>query len=238
MQPDPVLAPEWAALLPELDAASLALEIPLSPSEQIRMLAYGAMIQRWTKVYNLTAVRDTREMFTHHLLDCLTVVQPITRQLEAAQMRAGSDIVPARTRFADVGSGAGLPGVVLALLRPNWEVSCIDAVIKKISFIRQVAGELGLRNLHGVHGRVETPGLLTPGSFDLVTSRAFASLRDFVDLTRPLVAPTGSWAAMKAKLTPEERAELPQDVDLFHVEQLTVPGLDAERCLVSMRRRT
>src|ERR1700743_539504 len=119
-----------------------------------------ALIQRWTQVYNLTAVRNTGEMFTHHLLDCLAVVLPL---------RKGSGAGEGGLRLLDVASGAGLPGVVLALLNPGWQVTCVDAVAKKATFIRQAAAELGLPNLHGVHGRVEAAGTFKPPEFDLIT---------------------------------------------------------------------
>ena len=210
-----------------LAALAPRLGLELSPADCGRLLSYLGLIQRWTKVYNLTAVRDPAEMFTHHLLDCLAVVAPMRRGTGAAGQGA--------LRVLDVGSGAGLPGVVLALLNPTWQVTCIDAVAKKATFIRQVGAELGLPNLHGVHGRVEDKASFRTPEFDLVTSRAFASLKDFVELTRPLLAPAGQWAAMKANLSDEERAALPRDVDMFHVEQLDVPELDAQRCLVWMK---
>ncbi len=186
-----------------------------------------ALIQRWTKVYNLTAVRNTGEMFTHHLLDCLAVVVPLREGTGAAGQ--GS------LRVLDVGSGAGLPGVILAMLNPAWQVTCVDAVAKKAAFIRQAAVELGLTNLHGVHGRVEAPGTFKTPEFDLVTSRAFASILDFTTLTRPLLAAGGQWAAMKANLSTQEQAEIPPNVEMFHVEQLEVPELNEKRCLVWLR---
>jgi 16S rRNA (guanine527-N7)-methyltransferase len=238
MPPEPMLPPDWAALREDLDRAAATLGVPLDASRRDRLLAYGHLIQRWTQVYNLTAVRDTGEMFTHHLLDCLAVVEPLRRQATEQRQRAGTS-ADAPVHLLDVGSGAGLPGVVVALLNPDWQVRCVDAVVKKITFIRQAAAELGLVNLQAVHGRVEAPGLLPAGGFDLVTSRAFSSLRDFISLTRPLLAPkSGSWAAMKAKLAPEEQGELPPDVEMFHVEPLHVPGLDAARCLVALRPRS
>jgi 16S rRNA (guanine527-N7)-methyltransferase len=199
--------------------------LELNSESRRRLLQYLQLIQRWTKVYNLTAVRDSSEMFTHHLLDCLAVVSPFRRGVADAL----------EASVLDVGSGAGLPGVILALLNPGWQVSCVDAVAKKASFIRQAAAELALPNLHAVHGRVEAHDTLGAQRFDLVTSRAFASLRDFTNLTREHVAPTGVWAAMKAHLSEAERAELPDAVALFHVEQLQVPDLTAARCLVWMR---
>ena len=166
-------------------------------------------------------------MFTHHLLDCLAVVLPLRRGSGEAGQGA--------LRLLDVGSGAGLPGVILAMLNPTWQVTCVDAVAKKAAFIRQAGAELGIPNLHGVHGRVELPGTFKSPEFDLITSRAFASILDFTTLTRPLLAPKGQWAAMKANLSAEERAEIPAKVDMFHVEQLDVPELNEKRSLVWLR---
>ncbi|MDP3611259.1 MAG: 16S rRNA (guanine(527)-N(7))-methyltransferase RsmG, partial [Rubrivivax sp.] len=135
-------------------------------------------------------------------------------------------------RLLDVGSGGGLPGVVLAIMQPHLQVTCVDTVGKKAAFIRQVSGQLKLRNLQAVHARVEQMAGL---AFDVITSRAFASLLDFVTLTRPLLAPGGAWLAMKGKTPTVEMAALPASVNVFHVEPLSVPGLEAERCLVWMR---
>jgi len=212
-----------------LDALAPRLGLSLSAQERERLLAYMAMIQRWTKVYNLTAVRDTDEMFTHHLLDCLAVVAPLRQGTGETGQGA--------LRVLDVGSGAGLPGVILAMLNPAWQVTCVDAVAKKAAFIRQAAAELSLPNLHGVHGRVEATGTFKKPEFDLITSRAFASILDFTTLTRELLAPQGQWAAMKANLSADERAAVPQDVEMFHVEQLEVPDLNENRCLVWLRPR-
>lgn len=200
--------------------AALALSLPEPATRQL--LQFLDLLARWNRVYNLTAVRDPRDMLNQHLLDCLAVLPSFRRAL------AGQ----AAPRLLDVGSGAGLPGVVLAICEPGWSVCCIDTVSKKASFIRQVGAELGLANLLAVHQRVEA---LEAPPFDLVTSRAFASLADFVRLTRARLGSAGTWAAMKAHLTAEERAAVPADVSLFHVEPLTVPRLAAERCLVWMR---
>jgi len=214
----------------DLEQLAPQLGTPLTTEQGQRLLAYLSLIQRWNRVYNLTAVRDSAEMFSVHLLDCLAVIAPMRRYL------VGQD----SARILDVGSGAGLPGVILAILNPGWQVTCIDAVGKKASFIRQVAAELGIPNLHAVHGRVEA-AFGQQGSrrvtFDLITSRAFASLKDFTTLTQALLAPGACWAAMKARVTEAERAELPPMIDVFHVEQLEVPDLDATRCLVWMRSR-
>ena len=211
----------------QLEALAPRLGLELTATQRERLLAYMALIQRWTKVYNLTAVRNTGEMFTHHLLDCLAVVMP----LHAGTGSAGQGAL----RLLDVGSGAGLPGVILAMLNPAWHVTCVDAVAKKAAFIRQAAVELAIPNLHGVHGRVEAAGTFKTPQFDLVTSRAFASILDFTTLTRSLLAPGGQWAAMKANLSSEERADIPADVEMFHVEQLEVPDLNEKRCLVWLR---
>ncbi|NDY93184.1 16S rRNA (guanine(527)-N(7))-methyltransferase RsmG [Ideonella livida] len=206
-------------LKPLLTQGLSALALDLDAATVDGLLAYLDLIGRWNKVYNLTAIRDPREMLHQHLLDCLAVVPPLRTAL------AG---LPA-PRVLDVGSGAGLPGVVLALCNPGWTVHCVDTVAKKATFIRQVAAELGLTGrLVGVHARVEA----MDSTHDLVTSRAFASLADFTHLTRARLAPGARWAAMKARLSEAERAELPADVRLLQVEPLRVPGLDAERCLV------
>jgi 16S rRNA (guanine527-N7)-methyltransferase len=135
-------------------------------------------------------------------------------------------------RLLDLGSGGGLPGVVLAALCPGVDVTCVDAVGKKAAFVRQVAAELQLVNLHAVHARVEA----MDGQFDLVTSRAFATLADFCRLTAERLAPAGVWMAMKGKVPQDEINQLPADFAVFHVEQLSVPGLNAERCIVWIRR--
>ena len=210
----------------ELTQGLSALGLPLAPETEQRLLDYLDLIARWNKVYNLTAVRDPQDMLRQHLLDCLAAV-PL---LDAAEAARGDGQAP--WRILDVGSGAGLPGVVLAIVRPQWQVTCVDTVAKKASFIRQVGVELGLPNLQAVHQRVEE--MDTP-PFDLITSRAFASLADFIALTRERLAPQGQWAAMKAHLTEEERTAVPSDVQITGVSSLAVPGLDAQRCLVWMR---
>ena len=207
-------------------AAAQALGAPLQGAEADRLLAYVDLLQRWNRVYNLTALRDPADMLSHHLIDCLAVLPPLRRWL--AQ--------PGPQRLLDVGSGGGLPGVVLAAMQPHWQVDCVDTVAKKASFIRQVAAELRLSNLQGLHARVEA--LAPPaGGYGVIASRAFASLADFTALTRHLLADGGVWMAMKGKLPADEQAALPADVEVFHVEQLQVPGLDAQRCLVWMRPR-
>lgn len=203
-----------------LTQGAAALGLSLSDIQIAQLLGYHALIQKWNKVYNLTAIRDPAEMLTHHLLDSLAIVAPLVRKTEGATIN-----------MLDVGAGAGLPGVVVAICCPQVSVTCVDAVAKKMAFVQQVATELKLPNLKALHSRVE---VLTQ-KFDVITSRAFATLLDFVTGSRAALKPnTGVWLAMKAKDTATEVAELPPDVAVFHVEQLTVPGLDAERCIVWM----
>jgi 16S rRNA (guanine527-N7)-methyltransferase len=216
----------------ELMQGLTALSLVLPESAPAQLLAYLDLIARWNKVYNLTAIRDPHEMLVQHLLDCLAVVAPF-RRVAAARAEAGAGVAPP-FRVLDVGSGAGLPGVVLAICEPRWHITCVDTVAKKASFIRQVAAELGLKQLQACHQRVEA--MAEPAS-DLVTSRAFASLADFLTLTEERLAPGGHWVAMKARLGAEELAAVPAEVAVTQVEPLTVPGLNAERCLVWMQRR-
>ena len=204
-----------------LKAGLAAVGIPASDELRAQLLAYLDLLHKWNQAYNLSAVRDPQQMVHQHLLDCLAALPPLDRHLQ------GKD-----ARILDVGSGAGLPGVVWAMMRPQWSLCCVDAVAKKASFVRQVAAELGLRNLRAEHARVEQ---LQLPPFDVVVSRAFASLADFTRLTRSQLAPAGCWVAMKGKLPDDELAALTADVTVFHVERLQVPGLDAQRCLVWMR---
>jgi 16S rRNA (guanine527-N7)-methyltransferase len=227
------MPPEMAfdLLRGRLEQGAAALGLPLDAPQSDALLAYLALIERWNRVYNLTALRQPDEMLTHHVLDSLAVVPALLRHLESVGLMAGA-------RVLDVGSGAGLPGVVLAIALPQLQVTCIDTVGKKASFIQQVASELGLRPLRSQHARVESwAGHPGESPFDVVTSRAFSSLTDFVNLTRRHLAPPGVWLAMKGKRPSDEEQVLPADLDVFHVEQLQVPGLEAERCLLWMRLR-
>ncbi len=202
-----------------LQAAATDLGLELSDTQLDQLLAYLALLQKWNKVYNLTAVRDPAQMLSHHLVDSLSVIAPLQKH-------------GAPARLMDVGAGGGLPGVVIAICCPGTDVSCVDAVAKKATFIQQVAAELKLPNLHGVHSRVEQ---LKVQPFGVITSRAFASLVDFTGLTRQHLAQGAVWMAMKGQHPADEIAALPPDVDVFHVEQLAVPGLDAQRCIIWMR---
>jgi 16S rRNA (guanine527-N7)-methyltransferase len=195
-----------------------------SPAADPRLDRYLALLAQWNAAYNLTAVREPAQMRRLHLDDCMAVVESLRRHLRGR----------AAARVLDVGSGGGLPGVLLALAEPGWDVTCVDSVGKKAAFIRQVSADLGLPNLHAEHARVEA---LRAPLFDVITARAFAALPDLVRLTRPLLANGGVWMAMKGKRPDDEIAALPADIEALHVEPLTVPSLDADRCLVWMQER-
>ena len=243
--------PPASDLFERLAAAVNTLGLVLSPAQLQRLLDFLHLLQRWNKVYNLTALRDPGLMLSHHLIDCLAMLpalrvwadQQHLLSTDTAGRDGSSGQQKLQLRLLDVGSGGGLPGVVLALTQPDWQLSCVDTVAKKASFIKQAAAELRLSNLQGLHARVENltppPAVLPCGAagYDLVTSRAFASLADFTRLSSHLLAPEGVWLAMKGKVPDDERADLPAGIEVFHVEQLQVPGLDAQRCLVWLRRR-
>ena len=203
-----------------LRASAIRLGLETSDRQLDQLLGFVGLLEKWNRVYNLTSIRDTDAVLSHHVVDCLAVVEPLRRRR-----------IDAKTRLFDVGSGGGLPGVVIAVMEPSWAITCVDAVGKKAAFVQQVAASLGLHNLRSEHARVET---FQAPPFDVVTSRAFASLVDFVTLTRHLIDPGGAWMAMKGRRPDDDIAALPADVCVFHVEQL--PDLDiGERCLVWMK---
>jgi 16S rRNA (guanine527-N7)-methyltransferase len=204
-----------------LQSAAESLGLKLDAEQQAKLLAYLDLIAKWNKVYNLTAVRDPEEMLAQHLFDSLAAVGPLRRQTGGRAIR-----------LLDVGSGAGLPGVVFAICCPEIQVDCVDTVGKKAAFIQQAAAELKLPNLRGIHDRVEH--LAT--RYDVISSRAFASLADFVAWSTHALIDQGVWLAMKGKRPDTEIAELPPSAELFHVEQLEVPELAAERCIVWLRK--
>jgi 16S rRNA (guanine527-N7)-methyltransferase len=206
-----------------LRSGAQALGLVLTDAQIQHLLDYAALIQKWNKVYNLTALRDPAVMLTHHLLDSLTAIAPLRRHTQGQPIKV-----------LDVGSGGGLPGVVLAICMPELNVSCVDTVAKKAAFVQQVAVSLKLPNLRGLHARVES--LTDP--YQVICSRAFAALPDFVAWSRSALAEGGVWMAMKGKHPQGEIDALPADVQVFHVEPLTVPGLDVERCMVWMKAKT
>ncbi|HZM36092.1 MAG TPA: 16S rRNA (guanine(527)-N(7))-methyltransferase RsmG [Burkholderiales bacterium] len=202
----------------ERGVADLALS--LSPGALERMLQYLALLKKWNRTYNLTAVHDAQQMVGHHLLDSLAV-------LPYLPMPAG------RPTLADVGSGAGLPGVPLALARPSWRVTLIDSSEKRAAFLRQSVMELGMQNVDVYQGRVEQ--WQPEQRFDLVISRAFAELGVFFAACRHLLAPTGVLAAMKGKLPSKELAPATSGCACQAPIRLRVPFLDAERNLLLCR---
>jgi len=206
-----------------LSDAACALALSLGDEQRAKVLAYLALLHRWNSVHNLSAARDLPSLLQNHVLDCMAIIGPLVRHAGAGARRV-----------LDAGTGAGLPAVVLAILLPHWTFTAVDAVGKKIAFVRQVVGELRLENLHPVHARLEamTTGV---GRFDVVVSRAFSSLRQFVELTAPLVEPMGVWLAMKARPSEAELRDLPANCQLFHVERIDVPGMAAQRCLVWLK---
>lgn len=206
-----------------LTRSTAQLGLVLSGAQHEVLLRYLDLILKWNKVYNLTALRDPAEALTHHLIDSLAAVPPLLRHLNGRE----------DAKLMDVGSGAGLPGVVFAICCPQLQVRCVDTVGKKAAFVQQAALELKLPNLRGVHARVES---LTE-KFDVVSARAFASLVDFTTWSGAALAEQGVWLAMKAKHPDAEIAALPASIEVFHVEQLTVPGLDAERCIIWLRTK-
>jgi 16S rRNA (guanine527-N7)-methyltransferase len=208
-----------------LVAAVGALQLQIAPEQSRQLIDFIELLFHWSRTYNLTAVRDPLGMLAHHVVDCLAVVRPLRRQLAG---RPGASIL-------DVGSGGGLPGIVFAVMLPEAAVTCIDSVGKKTAFMQQAVASLSLTNVRVEHMRVEQ---MTGAHFDVITSRAFASLADFTRPTARLLAAEGSWMAMKGKVPADEISALPSGIEVFHVEPLIVPGVQGERCLVWMRNAT
>ena len=202
----------------QLAAGIAALGLALPEGAEAKLLAYLALLDKWNRVYNLTAVRDAERMVSHHLLDSLAAVP----------FFLGGR--PDSVRVLDVGSGGGLPGIPLAIARPELQVTLIDSIAKKTAFLLQAKAELGLGNLNVVTGRVEDYRPDT--GFDVITSRAFSDLKEFVTLTRHLLKPTGRWLAMKGLMPHDEIASLPDWVKVSADTELTVPGLEAARHLI------
>jgi 16S rRNA (guanine527-N7)-methyltransferase len=212
-----------AALADLVSRGAAELALPLGRSGAERLVAYVRLIERWNATYNLTAIRDPHQMVIQHILDCLTAAAALRRRRGTGRGE----------RLIDVGSGAGLPGLVMALVLPDREVTCVDSVGKKAAFITQALGVLGLKNAQSVHDRIEH----VTGQFDVIASRAFASLSDFVVATDHLLAPFGTWMALKGKTPDDEIVRLGKEL-AFHVEPLAVPQLAADRCVVWIDQRT
>jgi 16S rRNA (guanine527-N7)-methyltransferase len=199
--------------------AAMHLELP--PEQQEKLLAYLALLKKWNRTYNLTAIRDENEMVNQHLLDSLSLLPAIEKSALAGR------------RWADVGSGAGLPGIPLAIARPTLEFTLIETVEKKSAFQRQAKIELGLKNLAVLGGRVEE---VAAGGFDAVVSRAFAELADFVRLAGHLPVPGGRLYAMKGAIPEDEIGRLPEGWAVAECVKLEVPGLNAQRHLIVLEK--
>lgn len=210
------------AYLPRMLNAMASLSMDSDAAGATLMLQYLEHLQRWNRTYNLTAIRDPERMLVQHVFDSLAVV-PVLRQMAPGEAK----------HVVDMGSGAGLPGIILAICEPDWRVSCVDAVQKKTAFVQQAAGMLGLSNVRAIHGRIET---IDPLAADIVISRAFASLRDFVQLSERHLVDSGIMLAMKGYVLDDEREELERSTDWRIVQELPlrVPELDAQRYLIRL----
>ena len=203
------------SLAQELARGIAQLGVKATPEVQQKLLSYLVLLQKWNKVYNLTAIRQAEQMVSHHLLDSLAVLPHLWPG-----------------QWLDVGSGAGLPGIVLALMRPEWAFTLLDSNSKKASFVQQAVIELGLRNVSVCCARVED--WQPTQCFDGIISRAFAETAEFTAQTRRLLAQEGRWVAMKG-MPDRELERLPADVRVERIIPLQVPGLDAARCLVILK---
>lgn len=215
-----LIAKENASLVELLNKGTAALGIDLDDHQKTKLLSYLDLLAKWGAVYNLTAIREPRQMLIQHLLDSLALVPHLSSL--------------GRSTLLDVGTGGGLPGVVLAIALPEWEITLNDCVQKKTAFLTQAKTILPLPNVVVASTRVE--GLQSQigveKRFDVIVSRAFAKLADFVNLTRHLVAPGGSLWAMKGVQPEAEIVELPDGAQVTQIHELQVPFLDAKRCLV------
>jgi 16S rRNA (guanine527-N7)-methyltransferase len=207
----------------QLSGILKALDLPASAQQRQQLLDYLALLGKWNSTYNLTAVREVDAMMTLHLADCLAVVQPIATRLGTLQGK----------RLLDVGTGGGLPGIVLAIMLPQLQVTLNDTVQKKCAFLQQAKGSLALPNVNVIHSRVET---ISSPPFDIICSRAFSDLPLLLQLTSALVSASTHYCAMKAIVPVDEIAKLPKHLQAT-VEPLQVPGLDAERCLIWIHTR-
>ena len=206
------------ALAPVLASGIKDLQLNLNQQQHEQLLDYLALLFKWNAVYNLTSVRDPMQMMTHHLLDSLAAVASF----------AGAQNV------LDVGAGGGLPGVVLAISRPDMKVSMIDTVHKKTAFLTQVKAELELANVTVYTKKVQE--LEVAAKFDVITSRAFADLSDFVNWSGHVLAEGGQFIALKGTAPPEEQERLPKEWKVTQLKPIQVPGLQAERHLVFIQK--
>lgn len=204
-------------LAQELEQGVAELGLSISVEQQQKLLDYVALLHKWNKTYNLTAIRDPKQMVSNHLLDSLSI---------APYLWSG--------RWLDVGCGAGLPGVVMAIVQPDWQLTLLDSNSKKTGFVQQAVIELGLKNVRVQCARIED--FQATEKFDGIVSRAFTELGDFLRVTHHLLAPTGRWAAMKG-WAEKELASMPDDCVVEKIVELKVPGLEAARSLVVVARK-
>ena len=220
----PVAQPtDWSELSRQLSDGVRQLGLSVDRMQSDQLLAYLACLERWNGVHNLSAWKLPSDFLVRHVLDSFTLVAPLRRFSEGRPLR-----------ILDAGSGPGFPAAVLAVMQPDWAVSAVDVVAKKVAFVRHAAADARISNLEGVHARLESLHPLQ--LFDVVVSRAFASLARLAASTRHLLAADGVWVAQKSRTVANEAAELDRGLEVFHVEPVTVPGLAAERNLVWMRR--
>lgn len=198
------------------------LRLGLNAEQHGQLFKYGQLIQKWNRVYNLTAIRNNRELITHHLLDSLAVLPEVSFALQSTP----------QPKILDVGAGAGLPGLVLAIAQPHWHVTLIDTVQKKAAFMQQAIASLGLKNAQAVHGRVEEFQADAP--FDLICSRAFSSIDTFIALGQHLLAENGQFAALKGRA--EVDREVPAGWRIEALHPIQVPFLDEARHLFLIKR--
>lgn len=212
----------------QLEKACQTLSIEINQTKQEQILEYLTQLLKWNKTYNLTAIRDPEQALVQHIFDSLAVIEPIRKYFLNKQGNTKTVL--------DVGSGAGLPGVVIAIMVPEIQVTCVDTVEKKMTFVRQVSGVLGMTNLAAVHQRVE---LMQEKQYDVVVSRAFASLKDFATLAGEQTKEDGILLAMKGKIPNDEIVTLEEQTSwcVKSIEELEVPQLSAQRCLVWMKRK-
>lgn len=200
----------------QLKSGLQAMNLELSAAQQLMLLEYVSLLKKWNSTYNLTALRDERTMISHHLLDSLTLLPYVAN---------------AKT-LMDVGSGGGMPGIPTAICLPDLQITLLDSNTKKTTFLQQAVIELGLKNVTVASGRVEA---MHDKSVDVVTSRAFAELHDFIALTKHLLNENGYWAAMKGVYPYEELENVPDNIEVYQIDKLNVPTLNAERHMVLMR---
>jgi 16S rRNA (guanine527-N7)-methyltransferase len=217
-----------SSLEQQLSAGVEALGLSLDTAVVAQLLAFVGLLQKWNKTYNLTAIRQPAEMVSHHVLDSLSVLPVLLPWLQKSALAGRRPL-----RLCDVGSGAGLPGLVLTMAQPEWQWTSVDAVDKKTAFQRQACIELGLRNVQVISGRVES---VPAAGFDLVISRAFAELSDFVQWSGHLISTGGCLLAMKGVLPEEEITRLPGGWKVSEVFPLRVPGLDVQRHLIVLEK--